>query len=337
MANIPTNAPPETNYDPELQSKATDAISKITGNAMTIILFFLVLSLTIYVIIHLVKTFNKTDLKTVTLLKKPVRVPTSSLDTINNDIDMPNLYNGKEYSYSVWFYVDNFQHNSAPKLILYRGDDQGIKSNTTPIFYMSPDYIELNVLVKTDKSPQSGMPRGSLKEIHKNRDCDYIKLTVPYVPMQRWVNAILVVDNEYAQLFFDGELRKVVDVTAQETIEHYNHPDGTTDERKNGDDLCKDENQCCDKTVKCCGSRIIGSSTPGKNLYIGKSSFDEAIDGYMSKVQFFNYAVTVDHAKIIYQSGPLHMSILSMIGLPLFGLRNPFYRIDNVKADEPTE
>lgn len=322
------------------QDKAADAFSMITSNVMMIILFFLVLSLTVYVVIHLVKTFNKTDLKTVTLLKKPVRIPQSAVDTINNDVDMPSLYNGKEYSYSVWFYVDTHHQTENPKMLLYRGDEEGVQNNPTPIFYMSPNYVELNVLVKTDMDKSDGVTRGSLSDLHKYRDCDYIKLSVPYVPMQRWVNAILVVDNEYVQLFFDGELRKVVDITATEKIDNYNNPSITTS-RNNGDDMCKKEedattnvvtsNTCCDESVKCCGSRIVGTNTPGKNLYIGKSFRDEVVDGYMSKVQFFNYAVTVDHAKVIYQAGPLHLSILSMIGLPLYGIRNPFYKIDSVQ------
>lgn len=303
---------------------------------MMIILFFLVLSLTVYVIIHLVKTFNKTDLKTVTLLKKPVRIPQSSIDTINNDVDMPSLYNGKEYSYSVWFYVDSHHQTERPKMLLYRGDEEGVQNNPTPIFYMSPNYVELNVLVKTDKDKSEGVIRGSLYDLHKHRDCDYIKLSVPYVPMQRWVNAILVVDNEYVQLFFDGELRKVVDITATEMIDNYTSNDTpanatTTNYREEGEDMCKDNNNCCDKSVKCCGKRMVGTKTPGKNLYIGKSFRDEVVDGYMSKVQFFNYAVTVDHAKVIYQAGPLHLSILNMIGLPLYGIRNPFYKIDSVQ------
>lgn len=69
------------------------------------------------------------------------------------------------------------------------------------------------------------------------------------------------------------------------------------------------------------------------NVQIGKSSSDERLDGYLSKLQLFNYALTIDHTQIIYKAGPLHKSILSMIGIPMYGLRNPFIRLDEVNVE----
>jgi len=69
------------------------------------------------------------------------------------------------------------------------------------------------------------------------------------------------------------------------------------------------------------------------NLQIGKSSSDERLDGYLSKLQLFNYALTIDHTQIIYKAGPLHKSVLSMIGIPMYGLRNPFFRLDTVNVE----
>lgn len=69
-------------------------------------------------------------------------------------------------------------------------------------------------------------------------------------------------------------------------------------------------------------------------VIIGKPDYRERIDGYLSKVQIFNYSLTIDHAQIIYKAGPLHKSILGMIGIPMYGLRNPFVRLDEVKIDE---
>lgn len=68
-------------------------------------------------------------------------------------------------------------------------------------------------------------------------------------------------------------------------------------------------------------------------VIIGKPDYRERIDGYLSKVQIFNYTLTIDHAQIIYKAGPLHKSILGMIGIPMYGLRNPFVRLDEVKIE----
>lgn len=70
------------------------------------------------------------------------------------------------------------------------------------------------------------------------------------------------------------------------------------------------------------------------NVIVGKPDYREKVDGYMSKVQVFNYALTIDHTQIIYKSGPLHKSILSMIGVPMYGLRNPFVRLDEVSPNK---
>lgn len=69
-------------------------------------------------------------------------------------------------------------------------------------------------------------------------------------------------------------------------------------------------------------------------VIIGKPDYRERTDGYLSKVQIFNYSLTIDHCGIIYKAGPLHKSILGMIGIPMYGLRNPFVRLDEVKIDD---
>jgi hypothetical protein len=74
-------------------------------------------------------------------------------------------------------------------------------------------------------------------------------------------------------------------------------------------------------------------SAPSGNVQIGKTSEMDRIDGYLSKVQLFNYAITIDHTKIIYKAGPLHKSILSSLGIPLYGLRNPFTRLDDIAIE----
>ena len=79
-------------------------------------------------------------------------------------------------------------------------------------------------------------------------------------------------------------------------------------------------------------SSTLFTETTG-NIYIGKVPTYEKIEGYISKIQLFNYALTIDHTKIIYKAGPLHKSILSMIGIPMYGLRNPFVKLDEVNVE----
>ena len=301
---------------------------------VTIALIVLVIGVSFYVMYHLYKIIMKTDLRTVTLLKNAIKVPQYRKVNINADVTMPSLYNGAEFSYSAWMYIESFNRTGKPQLILYNGKGDSFSDAISPVFYLDPEYVTLHVLLSTNKGARSGVHRGSLENLHKYRDCDFVRLSVDYVPMQRWVNVTLVVDNEYVQLFFDGELRKVIDITDKELIENI-HSDIQT-ATKGPDDLCENDNVCCKPENTCCGKRLINTNT-GKQLYIGKIGTDEVFNGYLSKVQFFNYAITVDHAKIIYKSGPLHQSMLGRIGIPMYGLRNPFYKIDTSDVNESDE
>lgn len=311
-----------------------NSLASPSQSIVTIALIVLVTGVSFYVMYHLYKIIMKTDLRTVTLLKNAIKVPQYRKMNINADVTMPSLYNGAEFSYSAWMYIESFNRTGKPQLVLYNGKGDSFSETISPVFYLDPEYVTLHVLLSTNKGARPGVHRGSLENLHKYRDCDFVRLSVDYVPMQRWVNVALVVDNEYIQLFFDGELRKVIDITDKELIENIH--DELRDIPKGADNLCENDNVCCKSENLCCGKRLMNTNN-GKQLYIGKIGTDEVFNGYLSKVQFFNYAITVDHAKIIYKSGPLHQSMLGRIGLPMYGLRNPFYKIDTSDVNESDE
>jgi hypothetical protein len=307
------------------------AASNPTQSLVTIAMIVLVTGVSLYVIYHLYRIIMKTDLRTVTLLKNATTINSSTISkNINTDISMPALYNGAEFSYSVWMYIESLQRTSSPKLVLLSSSDDSF-TNASSVFYLDPEYNQLHVLIKTNGQPvdSATSPReNTLLNLHTYRNCDFLRLTVDYIPMQRWVNINLVVENEYIQLFVDGELRKVVDISDKELIEKANT--GLEQDRTGTDHGCENGNACCKKENICCGKRLISTTNIGKNLYIGRIQGSEVFTGYLSKVQFFNYAITVDHAKIVYKSGPLHKSMLSSIGIPMYGVRNPFFKLDTI-------
>lgn len=281
---------------------------------MTVFIIIAVVIVSLYVMYHLYRMFNKTDLRTVSLLQNVIKVSQSDMKKINDDIVMPPLFHGTEFSYSFWMYIDSYDITGRPKLIMYCGKDVSFEG-ASPIFYMDPNYNSLHVLVKTKSVQRDGIIKSdrSLDSIHKSKHCDFIRLSVEYVPTQRWINATLVVDNEYVQLFMDGELRKVVDVTESMIMQPHD----------------------IDSNPVTCEPRVV-SSEIGRSVFSGRKGAQEAIDGYLSKIKFFNYAVTVDHAKMIYNTGPLEQRMLSRLGLPLYGIRNPFYSIE-MKTTEKKE
>lgn len=303
-------------------ANATTMSQKMSQSGSSIAFSAIAGCLIIYVMFHLYNIIKKTDLKTVTLLKTATKIKQNSLVKLSKGETMPTLYNGTEFSYSFWMYVNDFAQTTTPKLILFNSKTDSIV-DASPIFYMDPEYVSMHVLLKTKST--SARPRASLNDLHKEKDCDYVRMNVPYVPMNRWVNVTLVVDNQYAQLFFDGELRKVVDVAEKRLIENKNWDDGVR--TSDSDETCNDPKN------KCCTQGIL-SGNLGTRLLAGKlaDAQSEVLDGYLSQVRFFNYAITIDHSKVIYQTGPIHQNILTGMGIPMYGIRNPFYDIS--KATE---
>ena len=92
-------------------------------------------------------------------------------------------------------------------------------------------------------------------------------------------------------------------------------------------------------------TETFNSCTTNLKTLLGTSNFysgdpkpgGDYLDGFISKLKFFNYALTIDHAKMMYKTGPVHQSILSKLGLPLYGVRNPFYRVDAAAAETNNE
>ena len=251
-------------------------VSSNLGLVVVVCILFIVI---VYVMIYIFKQYNDTSLKTVTMVKKPIKVPSDRLLNISEDAGLPklNYVNGKEFSYSFWIYVDgdNNQNTSYRKFILGRMESSDSVNNASPLFEL--DNISNKFFVKLSTSSSTSERKDSLE--------------IKYFPLQRWVNVVLVVDNNFVQLFLDGELREVKDLS--------------------------DHQQ---------DSSIV--NTPVGNLFIGSSVNKPSFNGYISKVQAFNYAVTIDHAKVIYKAGPLHKTVLSVIGIDTYGIQNPIYRID---------
>ena len=286
-------------------------IVETTGNNTgTMFMFVFVFVISIYVAYQLYNIVVKTDLQTKVLSKDVLNIGDSTrtgifqLNLTSDDeiVALPTLNNGNEYSFSYWLFVDEFKASASPKLVLTAGEGATIESANI-IMYLDPEYTKMNFLMKTTTST----PTTDLAEIHNNFDtgynCNFFKMEVPYVPISRWINITVVVDDNYIQLFMDGELRQVIDTSEATT---------------------------CSSNAQMIMQTLSGST----NFYAGKPPNCERMDGFISKLKFFNYALTIDHAKMVYKTGPVHQSILSKLGLPLYGVRNPFYRVDdNVEND----
>tara|TARA_B100000900_G_C20601848_1_gene725982 strand:- start:4607 stop:5572 length:966 start_codon:yes stop_codon:yes gene_type:complete len=285
------------------------------NNILLIILF----GICIAVLVYLLLLFNRPSLLYYTLAGTPVKVNEQNLKSLKNSDKLPALKNGREYAYSFWTYVNAVENNEKYRLVFLRGKEL---SDANPFVYFDKNSNKMVIKVKTDaaggpiRPVTSGETLGldtvitaaatggnpSAKTLHED-NCKFATFEIDYVPLQRWVNIIVNVDNYVVTVFMDGAIHSTR--------------------------VLNDNNEECTSNLSKLVSETSGDIKVG-NLDAGLPAFD----GYISRLQFFNYSLkSQKHISKIYENGPVESkSILQKLGLPLYSLRNPIYRVDSIKA-----
>jgi hypothetical protein len=132
-------------------------------------------------------------------------------------------------------------------------------------------------------------------------------MEVDYVPLQRWVNFIVIVDNKILTLFMDGEIYSV----------------------KSTDELKAQRKPDLDANGNPIPYSLIVDKTDN-DIQIGKNSINGKVtlNGYLSKLEFHNYAISINQVKSIYNAGPLSKGgLLGNMGIQ-YGFRSPVYKLN---------
>lgn len=322
---------PSTSVVSSLKDKASNAYNNLFSNTTSPkLMLFIILSIfvLIFVILYSIVKFKKTQLISKTFIKEPVQPSKEVVEFVASENQLPVNSNGKEYSYSFWIYVDDLNDSSNHNLIFLKTgssslDDINFK-DTNVIAYIEKDSNKLKLKFRTANADQNNVTiavdgtvkgidgklniKGTTDEsITLNNDmCYYSDFTIDYLPLQRWVNISIIVDNNLISVFMDGE-QKATKVLSEA-------PSG-------------------------CESKLTGIiSNKSGNIFIGSDTKNnlQAFKGTISRFIAFNYAITMDHVATIYKTGAIEKSVLSKVGLPLYGVRNPLYRVDSVKVAPPT-
>jgi len=301
-----------------------DVSKKIMESPGLMVASVFVLLLIIFVIIYLYVKL-KSNLKFYEVLSKPIYLNNLKSMTLASDSSFPKA-SGPTFTYAFWLFVNSVKSGTNYKLVMRRKDN--------PIIYMDPNqnklYIRLKtVLADTDKASITGLD--SANGINKDTymtigstasttlkfsedKCHYAQMTVDYVPLQRWVHYAVVVDGDYIVVYQDGEIQSVLNLA--------------------GDKNCREADSMA--TIKSVG----GVAKTTDDLKIGDfnttltTSITESPDAVLSRVLFFNYAITMQNAMDLYRKGPMPQNVLSQLGIPMYGVRSPFYRIDSVDVQD---
>lgn len=302
-------------------------VAKGSSNRTTMIVIIVVtLLLFIFVILYITFALKSRNLKGKALVANPVK-----LDKLDYNITIPNATLpparvGREFTYSFWLYLERFDKETttsgvAPvhKLIMYRGNP-GEAASANPIIMMDGISNKLYVIIKTTESSiASSTVNGNLNEIlEKNyfitdrrledpATNKHLILTIDYVPLQRWVNVAAVIDNKILTLYLDGEIYSV----------------------KSTDEFKSSRQPHVTRLGKVVPYNLIVEKTDG-DLVIGRDVVGNrrTINGFIGKVEFFNYALTMQQVKQNYLTGPMNRSWLALIGLSQYGFRSPLYKVN---------
>lgn len=284
-------------------------------NLLLVILF----GIFVFVLVYLLILYNRPSLLNYTLAPTPKKMDADTIKQLPNTDKLPTLSNGREYAYSFWVYLESVKTDGNYNLVFLRSpnNDSNYLNNANPIVYLDKNSNKMIIKVRTASADTityenldsviEGEGTNNPVTFH-NDNCKYATFKIDYVPLQRWVNIIINVNNNMLAVIMDGAVH-------------------STRVLNEDNDRCPGES----------ASKLVSPTTG--SIMIGNISEEinnlPAADGFISRVQFFNYSLkTPGHIKKIYNAGPVKsVGILQKLGLPLYGIRNPLYRIDEVKVE----
>lgn len=322
--------------------------TRLFNNGKSSVVFLIIISILVFVIIILwiIFSIKNSKLKGKVLQDQPVKLDsiTDSTKIINSDI--PTCQVGREYSYTFWLYLEDFTQTTGTnpyKLIFFRGDSTSLKS-ANPIVFMDPISNKLYFAIKTqssvipDTDPVTQSQRNNTNNVVSSQlsrlitsnyflndklsidpnktnpsPNTHIIVAVDYVPLQRWVNFAVVVDNKLITIYMDGQ---IYSVKGTDEVKSMRQPEYDT--LNNNQQL---------------NYNLIVDKTNG-DVTLGPTSFNNTtINGYMSNLQFFNYSIGANDMNYVYRNGPFTKSFLSSFGINTqYGIRNPIYKLlDDIK------
>lgn len=232
---------------------------------------------------------------------------------------IPTTLNGRRMTFGFWIYIhDLSKYEGSYRHILHRGDEDPI--GASPMVMMDKTlnklYIRFGSLDKDDTTGNKTWSeiithtRGTVNPLSEAdallKDLASHGIIVDYVPLQRWVHIVVVVNETINRgniyLYMDGELVKTVD-----SSEGFRLSNGTNINYSFKDlHLAKK------------GDLWIGGTATAKS--------DVGFSGLLGKVNFANYDMNAREVYKEYLKGPID-NLTSKLGLPAYGLRTPIYRI----------
>ncbi len=175
------------------------------------------------------------------------------------------IYTGGEMSVSLWVYVTGTQANSTNKKhILHLGTDAAGASGNVLAIMLGPAQ-QNGLIVKVAEGTDFDLQAFAAENVNLTESCN-----VSNMEFGRWVNVVVVLNNNVCDVYVDGKLSRSCVLKSQ--------------------------------------FLVPSAATPALKFYVLKKALGTAKDtswsGSLSGVNFYNYAISPDEAYRIYFAGP---------------------------------
>jgi hypothetical protein len=277
-----------------------DGIMKgLTNDSIIIILVVCAMVIIILITIYIIRIFKKSNLKETKLTSKIIQLDDKKVIPYKIPGGKMAVSNrGQEFSYTFWIYLGEYATTVQHKLVYQRGADQptdndvSISYTANPIIALDKGTNKLMFALSTSKASGTN----TLDAIF-NKSANYITSRIDYIPLHRWVFASMVLRDNIMTIYMDGDIYSVT----------------TT----------------ADLLVNSTDVRPIVNSTNG-DAFIGSTKFSTL--GFISKLSMYNYGLTQNQIRSLYNRGPVTKSLLSMFGIANYGVRSPIYNLSDVEG-----
>jgi len=257
-------------------------------------IYFLYSMIGNYLFLKVVKTVSETTV--------PVLCTKSSVF----NADFPDMGNGSRRSFAFWIYIYDITKNSGnfkTVAAVSNSNDYSSTSSTvyrtaSPHFFLDTDNNSLYCHFNNKKASTNIT---SFNNVNKNNIDAYMKtgIKIDYIPLQRWVHIAVVANSDS----FSTSLYAYVDADLVKT------------ERDGG----QVGNMLNDIDLKQNKYLLVGGDT--SNVKNGPG-----FSGLISNFSSYNYELNQNDISNIYRQGPVN-GLLAYLGLGLYGIRNPIYKI----------
>jgi hypothetical protein len=246
----------------------------------------------------------------------------SSIGGTNGIKALGKLRNGEQQAFSFWLYLPNYKITANAvtpqhKLLWKTSGSAAVTAATTsdvpltsqpgsPIVFLDGRTNRMYISFRTTDASGVEPALGDLIPVSYNEVLmqGYITSVIEYVPLQRWINVVICMQDNVSTVYLDGDVYSVKSVSDKRFLPT---PRNGVIQVRPTFQLFPDVN----------AKGQVQGSTPGTT------------SGYFSAFHHYNYLLAQKQVQEIYRAGPHASSGTGWISWLTFGnwrLRNPFER-----------